>query len=342
MRSKNILFIAYYFDPYEVVGVKRISYWANQIKSVSKGRYNPAIITSTYEDTTSSNITRIKSPLSNSFFWSIKIIPTLIKSLSDKSIIVITGGPFGTFWLTYLFRLFNKKVILDFRDPYANNPIHKINFFKKTFKNIYEFLVCLPANKIITINNECSKLINCNYNKIELIENGFDERVLKEINRKNIVEKTICYSGKISQGRDLNEFLTKMKKSPILKKYKFLYIGPDFSKIKNKDLVRSYGLLSYKENLEIISSCEYTLLLYAGYPFESSTKLFDYIGLNKPIIVYSSNKNRQGSIPKIMESYSNSFYFESKSYKINPQQKNNDEYSRMSGLILLINLFDSF
>jgi hypothetical protein len=342
LKSRSILFISYYFDPTPIVGAKRISYWANQIEKISNNKYKPTVITSSQdlEKSTEENIKRIKSPRNNPFLWTLKILPILFKSIRNKSCIVITGSPFALFWLTILLNLFGKKVILDFRDPYSNNPIHNVSLIKSKLKNFYEYLVCIFAHTVITVNEESSKLINCNQNKMRIIENGFDDTVLKKIKRKEVVEKTISYSGKLSQGRDLNEVIEKMKLSPLLKDFKIVYTGPDFSKIIDKDRVISYGQVSYEENLEIISSCEFTLLLFAGHPFESSTKIFDYIGLNKPMITYSSNGIRHGAIADIMKKYTNSFYFDSKNFDCSDLGADNYEFSRLYGLNQLINILD--
>jgi hypothetical protein len=342
LKSKEILFISYYLDPSTLVGAKRMSYWASNIENISNKKYKSIVLTSSLDEKKLKEnfIKRIKSPFNNSFLWTLKIIPTLLKSIHKKSFIVITGSPFVLFWLSFPLFFLKKKVILDFRDPYADNPIHNINSIKKKLKIIYEYLVCLIAFKVITVNEDCSKLIYCNHKKIIIIENGFDEKILNKINRRVVIEKTISYSGKLSQGRDLNNFIKKMRLSPSLKDFKIVYTGPDFSKINHKDQVISYGEVSYQENLEIISSCEFTLLLFAGHSFESSTKIFDYIGLKKPIIVYSANRIRHGAIAKIMTKYSNSFYFESENIKDIDLSIDNYEFSRLCGLNKLINILD--
>ncbi len=342
MKSKKILFISYYLNPSNLVGAKRISYWTSNIENASNGNYQPSVLTSTLNENKLNEdfIKRIKSPFNNPFLWTFKIIPILLRSLQNQSIIIISGSPFALFWLVVLLSFLKKKVILDFRDPYSNNPIHKISPVKKIIKKCYEYLVCFMAYKVITVNEECSKLINCNHKKMIIIENGFNEKILNKIDKRVVIEKTISYSGKLSQGRDLNSFIEKMILSPLLKDFKIVYTGPDFSKIKYKNKVISYGQVSYEKNLEIISSCEFTLLLFAGHSFESSTKIFDYIGLKKPIIVYSSNGLRHGAIAEIMKKYSNSFYFESNNFNVNDLFIDNYEFSRLYGLKKLINILN--
>jgi hypothetical protein len=342
LKSKEILFISYYLDPSNLVGAKRMSYWASNIENVSNRKYKPTVITSSLDKNKLNEefVKRIKSPCNNPFLWTLKIIPTLLKSIHNKSFIIITGSPFALFWLIFPLFFFKKNIILDFRDPYSNNPIHIISPIKKRLKNVYEYLVCLMAYKVITVNEECSKLINCNHKKMIIIENGFNENIVNKIDRRVVVEKTISYSGKLSQGRDLNDFIEKMRLSPSLKDFKIVYTGPDFSKIKYKDQVISYGQVSYEKNLEIISSCEFTLLLFAGHSFESSTKIFDYIGLKKPIIVHSSNGIKHGAIAKIMTKYSNSFYFEYENIKDIDLDIDNYKFSRLYGLNKLINILD--
>lgn len=342
MKNSDVLFISYFFDPSPLVGAKRISYWADQLGNVSGKNYNPTVITSSLHnhEEKDEKVKRISSFKNKPLLWTFKILPTLFKSIRGKSIVLITGSPFELFWLAIILKFFRKKVILDFRDPYSNNPIHNINFLKKKVKNLYEYIVCIFANRVITVNVESAKLIICNQKKIRIIENGFDERILGRIIKKDVVEKTISYSGKLSLGRDLNEFIEKMKSSSSIKDYKIVYTGPDFDKIRDKDMVINYGQVPYEKNLEIISRCEYTLLLFAGHPFESSTKVFDYIGLNKPIIVYSSTGVKHGAIADIMKKYTNCYYFGCENFDNNDIANNNYEFSRLFGLKQLINLLD--
>ena len=349
MKNENITFISYYFYPYKEVGAKRVTYWANNLYKYSN--YDVTVYTSTIQksfvDSSKNNnlkIVRIKAPFNNPLIWALKIIPILIKSFyTRKSIYILSGGPFGFFYLTYLIKLFGSKVILDFRDPFAKNPLHNVSFYKRILKTLYEYLVCLPADKIITVNRYCGKIICASQNKISYIDNGYDDTQIKKIKNTAVELKTIGYAGKLSIGRNLNLFLEKLQKSRYYKNYKVKYIGNDYKKICNKYkyMVENFGFKDYLSTLKILNKCEITLLLYGGEKFESSTKIFDYMGLKKPIIAFANKKKGIGQVDRILKNYPHTFYL-SKKINFNISKVNAKKFSRKNGLKSLLKILYEF
>ena len=49
MKPKEILFISYYLDPSNLVGAKRMSYWASNIENISNKKYKPTVLTSSLD-----------------------------------------------------------------------------------------------------------------------------------------------------------------------------------------------------------------------------------------------------------------------------------------------------
>ena len=309
MNQKKVLFIAYYYFPFKEVGATRVNYWSKELPLNSN--FKSFVLTSTKINHMADisvdglEIKRIPTLTMSPFVWSLKIIPAIFNLSRKCRIAVISGGPFSPFFLSYLLRFLGCKVILDFRDPYANNPLHKVNIIKRYLKLFFEALVCLPANKIITVNPYCQELIAANKKKFTIIDNGFDEKTVNSLTPHKTSLNTIGYAGKINPSRNINAFLATMVKSHVYMNFKLIYIGPDFDKIssKFKDKVKNIGFVSYKKTLEELNKCEILLLLYGGEKFESSTKVFDYISLKKPILLYPNKKSTKTQIDKILENY---------------------------------------
>lgn len=320
------IFVAYYFEPFEGVGGKRISYWAKKLMVTENDK--KFVITRFNENFNTKdndfNLYRFSYDVKSRFLWFLWAFKTLISLLViDKSIVVITGGPFFPMALGFLVRLMGAKLILDFRDPYARNPLHKVSISKKIFKYFFEFIVCLPANKIITTSIHSGNLIASSKQKFVFIDNGYDESVKSSIDTsQKKIKNTIGYAGKISPGRDINKFLKILENHSFFSDYTFHYIGPD-EKLINDNLkceVISHGPKPYKETLEILNSLEILLLIYGGEKFESSTKIFDYIGLEGNIIVYNSREIYEGAAIDILEMYG--------SYKVFNENTDNIFYSK--------------
>ena len=349
MKSKPVIFVSYYYRPFSGVGAKRVNYWAKYLFKLSNSTFSSHVITGTKSNNHSKDefnkVHRISAFFENPLIWSFQIIPKIIflRFKHSNPVFIISGGPFAPFWLTYIIKALCSKVVLDFRDPYAMNPLHKVRFVKKTLKLLFEKIVTIPADNIITVNKYCRELIYCNQKKILLIDNGFNEKVLQSLKLRPTIKNTIGYAGKISIGRDLNHFLNHAKLNPNFKNCSLKYIGPDSELISGEHKsVTCFGVKSYKETLELLSSCEYLLLLYAGESFESSTKIFDYLALNKPIIVHSKNHNKKGEIVDILKNRVNSFFVDTKT--IDHEKKYNkvniDQFSRAKGLAKLINVLN--
>jgi hypothetical protein len=372
----KILFIAYYFDPYPGVGAKRVSYWVKHIYERSNYSIEPTIITATKPDKKVlkeyKNLIYIKDTGQSIYKYLFKYDPgiTWINNLQDYfkvnsskfkyDVVLLTGGPFLHFGISrFLKKKFNSKIILDYRDPFAINPLFRNqNFLKLFIKKKLEKKFNKLADKIITVNKYCAKLlINDNPNKIEIIDNGFDETVIDNINTENykirISNKKyidIVYAGKLSHGRNIEPFLKFIINQSILRLH---YIGSDSKLLEKYSFSKNiiiYGEKSYNDTLKIISECDIGLVLTGGHPFESTTKIFDYIGLKKTILIITNGKKYFGSIYDILKNYPSQIWCENneddfkyiyskyKSHSFKMDKFDTSIYSRKYGLEKLIKI----
>lgn len=323
----KVLFIAYYFDPFPGVGAKRVSYWAKNISELSGGSIQASVVTATPQNDETSlgkgeiiyvkdddiSILKIFFKYDKGITWknSLKKYFSNSETKFDYDIVVVTGGPFMHFGIGgFLKKRFGCKIILDFRDPFAINPLFKNqNFFKVSLKKFFENKFISKADKIITVNKYCVELLAKNKGtKIEVIENGFDEKILSKIpsdasfNKDN--QLIIGYAGKLSHGRNIAPLLSYIEKNDNLR---FYYIGDDSEIVENFKNTKTFGTRSYEEALDILAKCDTGLVLTGGNPFESTTKIFDYIGLNKGILVVSERPLKKGSILDVLQQYPNYF-----------------------------------
>lgn len=339
----NYIFIAYYFDPYPGVGAKRISYWA---KNLDLSGVNSKIVLTRFPDDKNStdnfyNLKRLSYNTDSKVLWLIWSASNLLRLLrSSRAVVIITGGPFFPMALGLIVKLFRSKLVLDFRDPYARNPLHDVTFIKQKLKIFYEYIICLSADKIITTSLFSGKLITTKKSKLQYIDNGYDETILSRIKFTNIIiPNSIGYAGKISQKRDINGFLDKIKQDKKFSRFTLHYIGSDFNNIdiKHQDKVIPHGNQSYENTLKLLNQFEVLLLVYGGEEFESSTKIFDYIGLNKKILVYNHKGVYKGAVINILKEYNNYSIF-NKDLKETPVKEKEIEikkFSRSKGLLEL-------
>ena len=305
MSSKQIVIISYHFVPYRGVGVQRPEYWHY---SFLEDGIPVNVITSTIRKNTEDKSVTVKFSGYKPVLWTLLLALSILKTyaLSKKRIFIITGGPFAPMILAPLLRILGNKVILDFRDPYARNPLHRVGRLRKIFKACFEFVVCRFADKVIVVNDVCAQLILARKSRIVVIDNGFDDRISLD-DKPAVVQGRIGYAGKLGLDRDLEGFISILHKNNISSD--IVYIGSDLGIIESKyrSHVNNLGWMSKKDVIHELSKCNYLLLLHGGEDFESSTKIFDYIQLNKPILPYPTLKKSSRMYQILSDSKKGSF-----------------------------------
>jgi hypothetical protein len=352
MAKKRILFLSYYFPPFDSVGVKRIAYWFNNIKEYG---FEPVVFTAVKQNEKKENIVYVEAEDSSNLMsylikdkgigW-IKPLQNKLKEYKSDEFdyILISGGPFMQMLLTkFIKKNFNAKIILDFRDPFYANPRFPKNKIKDGIKLYFQNKFLKYTDIVITVNKECKNLIN--HNNIHLIDNGFDDTILENAitnnNTKSDNNNTAVATGKVYSDFSINEFFEALKTDSSIK---FEYIGNN--KFESySDYYSHGGVLPYPNALDFINKADFCILFTGGHPFESSTKIFDYLGLNKTILVITEGKPKTGSLHEITKEYPNIFWSKNNkedilnSFESIKKHKNikvdTSKYARANGLKVL-------
>lgn len=384
MSEKRILFIAYFFEPFKGVGAQRVSYWAKNINQV-----DPNIVCDVITATPQGELNYTKEgirklyyiPNSGShdfvckfikdegFSWQKDIKDFFNNKVSDEKydVIIITGGPFMHFSLAKYFKQkFNSKIILDFRDPFSNNPRFGRQMIKSAVKGIFERKFIKNSDYVVTVNEYCARLMPIkDFKKVHIIDNGYDERALAYVKKdigKCIVNSEnnkirIVYAGSFYQDSNLINLINAINMQQTSNNFEFHHIGKKSELLNNYkgfSNIIQHGYHTYGETLNIINSCEIGLILTDGSPQISTTKIFDYIGLEKPILIIADGKLETGNIHLITKDYPMVFWCKNTLEDIKKtlleiaEIKNMDiefkhkyKYSREFGLKKLIKLINS-
>lgn len=314
----KLLFIAYHFDPYPGVGSTRISYWAKHAKRLDPNIQKVDVITTTSNPDKTDGIDHIYViPISSEQKKFLDIGSDWIKPLKDflndhlklisYDVAIITGNPFGHFFIQDKLKKSNIKTIIDFRDPMALNPraIKSVGFYMKLpFKVFLEAYFIYQSTLTICINKYCKNLIlfkNIFNKKIKLIDNGYDESVFQCLKSKTKAgnKVSLAFAGTAYDDRSPNNLIEAINESSLFE----LWVIGNNNHIPSSSNVLNKGFQTYKETIEILKEADILVLLTAGYPFESSTKIFDYLRLKKPILILSQNEYKRTAIKDILENY---------------------------------------
>ena len=372
----KILFVAYYFEPFAGVGAKRISYWARQIAKSEKD-IELEVVTATPESATDEFKVHYVEDVKNNTFgklfksdqgasWSSNL-KTWFKLKNDYDIILFTCGPFIHLRLVPWIKKQNpnSKVIIDFRDPMATNPRSNFNTLKLKLKNslikVMEKSFVSKSDHVISVNKQCLGLISgCENIPTTIIDNGYDEEILKKIDQDFQEHENVrlVYAGSFFRDRNPTPLLEYLKefnsKNEPSQQIHFVHVGQQSNFLEDYrdcDWLIECGVKTYNETLAIISSCNYGLIFTLGHPFESTTKVFDYIALRKKILIFANSIPQEGPLVEYGKLYTSTYWSENKktsiellmNEKISNEQTakhfNVEIFSRKAGLVKLLAIF---
>lgn len=302
---KNILILSYFFKPFPGVGAKRTTYWFERLSEV----YNTTVFTATKQRKKDEQIIYVAPEKKNSILskiikdegvkWINPIKKELLKNNKEYDYIIISGGPFMHMLISkFLKKKFHSRIILDFRDPFYANPRFNTNFIKDRIKLFFQNRFLKYSDEVITVNDYCAKLIS--FDSINIIDNGYDDSI-KTTNNK-IIKKKLISIGRLDTEFNINYFNQLMSENS---DYKFYYYGIDSDLFRNSNSNNLYSPIDYKSVLDEISSSEICVLFTTGLPFESTTKIFDFLAFNKKILIITQAEPQTGSLHQITKDYPN-------------------------------------
>lgn len=276
----------------------------------------------------------------------------------------------------YAKKKYNLPWVADFRDPWVGNVFMTEGHSEKRKKKeaAMEAEVIKYADKIIMVTEPICDMYKKRYpeysDKFVTITNGFDSGDYTNINTVREDEFTICYSGILTEGQSpetlikaiekLIEYDNEVKENIKIKfigymldEYKYMFLN---SSLKEKLFVLDY--MPHKDCLEHMKGADINLMILADKEESKgvfSGKIFDYIGVEKPILGImpkgvASNLILQkdigksfnhGEVDEVYEFIKDNYYLwkENKGVSTNAKEKC-AEFDRINLTKQLVNLFD--
>jgi hypothetical protein len=224
--------------------------------------------------------------------------------------IIATGDPFVLFsYASKLSKEFGIPWIADYRDPWSQNFSSKKGYFQRKLDLFFEKKIVKSCSKIITVDALFKLKIGQLFPQkaFDILPNGFDEEQIASCSRieQNSKQLTFSFIGTIYNWHPLelilNDFSNFAKMHPekpfILKFYGTNcperieeLVESNYSDLKNKTII-----LNKLPNGQLLQSLakDNVLLLFNYYNF-TGTKIYDYLGLKRKIILcYSDSAEAQ-------------------------------------------------
>ncbi len=223
--------------------------------------------------------------------------------------LLVTLGPFYPLYSLKLYvEKYNLPYMLDFRDLGSIERIKKdtlLNYIKTTMTELYahhvEATVIRGADYVTVVCpgdvGRMQKAYGIPDEKIDCVFNGYDEERTKDV----VLRKTDDNTFKIGV---FGKFMIYNKaKGPLILRavdrlrqdgydVEIVHVGVGRDKVRatveemgiDPGCYNGYGIRDYKEGVEIMSGCNMFAMDYV-HPTGLGTKIFDYVRLDKPILV---------------------------------------------------------
>jgi len=134
-----------------------------------------------------------------------------------------------------------------------------------------------------------------------------------------------------------------------------LHIGKPLESLDSQKGVTSTGLVSYSDAVGYAKGADIGLILASGMAFESTTKIFDYIGLELPILIITNGEVQTGNIHEVTRGYNMVWWAANNEhsildalkeimiFKVNCRSSDfsKEKFSRSHGLSALAKIIDS-
>lgn len=306
------LLIAYSFAPDKNVGALRPTYWAEEITQLTGIKLD--VITATKSDSDDDRFNRTVIPNTSKSIWSFLIkdegltwrkdVLNYCNSIDvqEYDFVLFTGGPFFHFSLGKYFRKKGLKVIFDYRDPYSYNPRHNDRGLKRAIKSWFENINLKYADLVVTVNDACHDYIGTKLNLNRgVVANGFDERIIPSV-KKELPTYDLFYAGRFYW--EPVDFFNGVLDANLSLAHAGVPQEYDHQFVKTKKFTQ-LGLLSQKEMYLELQKAEIGIVFTIDVPFESTTKLYDYLALNKKILIITQGKPNVGVLKRELEKYPN-------------------------------------
>lgn len=237
--------------------------------------------------------------------------------------IIATGDPFVLFFYAKkLSQEFSIPWIADYRDPWSRQKNIEINRFYFYWNRFLEKKIVKTSSAICTVSDFFKMKVSSivpNDISIHIIRNGYDPEVI-DLNSVSPQESdclTISFIGTIYQWHPWKSFVEQVSEYMIANpgveirlNFYGINIPEEVQQVINQlperfqDLMKVYSRIPNSELMQQIAK-ENVMLLFNYYSFEG-TKIYDYLGMKRKIILCYSNDEKAMELKRNYYSYNDS------------------------------------
>ena len=219
-------------------------------------------------------------------------------------VIIATGEPFILFlYAAKLSKQFGVPWVADYRDPWSSNDIYANKLLLRKWNSYFEKRIVISATKITTVSKFVQRKIenivqNMSY---EILPNGYDPTFIIETQSIKQDDKVlqIAFAGSLYKWNPIESFLRTVSiflTSNIEINIRINFYGSNIDD-ELRVLISKYPLLDghvflypkIQNNILLLRLAENNVMLLFNYYSYLGTKIFDYLGIRRKILLCYSN-----------------------------------------------------
>jgi glycosyltransferase involved in cell wall biosynthesis len=244
--------------------------------------------------------------------WMVPAILSGLKIVKSGKVDIIfaTGMPWTSLLIGYFLKIVTgKKLIVDFRDPWVENPFIPKSEFEQRIDRRWERQIIGKADLILANTNQLERELVARYpawkQHIMCLPNGFDLSDFSDIyiGENGNQEFILTHAGLLYEQRDPMPVLAAIEKiyeydKNIASSLRFHQIGNLKLKYNLTKVIKQKGLstnviltddVDYKTSLSRIANSDALLIFQQGTKNQVPSKLYEYIFFEKPIIAIAEH-----------------------------------------------------
>lgn len=329
----RVLLVSYFSGDCRSVAVQRINYWMEQIGEVSNGQVEIHLATALGGQAHHQNVHVVPDRHAAGLLgksnqlppWASKFIESEVRNAKAFStlshywrysleqyfdgidegfdVVIISGNPFACFdFAAYAKRRWHARVILDYRDPFANNPRFQYTPEAREWARYIERGYNLQSDAVAVVSDHVAGFLEARADlDVVVVPNGYDERISGHIERAELLTDVVnfVHAGSFYHYGSPRTLLGEMDPSNHL----FHHVGSDSgleSDLRNHAAVVMHGRKDYETALSIVGGADCGVVFLSESSFETTTKVFDYLAMGIDILLCTPGEVGQGALAEIL------------------------------------------
>jgi hypothetical protein len=374
----RVLLVAYFAGSCGAVGAKRVNYWASELPIEAdrpltvdvasampqalaagtrhhfvpdRGRAELVMPFETEPEWCSRAMEREVEQSAKfstvGYYWRYGLERYFQDRAEEFDAVIISGNPFAPFeFASWAKRRWGAAVLLDYRDPFANNPRMLYADQARQEAAYVERGYNLASDVVLVVNDDCVRLVAGPRDaRVAIIPNGYDDRALDSLvmrdPRSATDVVTLAHAGSFYADRSPDALVAALTPG----RQRLLHIGsagPFDSLESASDVVEVRGGLPYAEAMATIAGADLGVVYVTDTGFETPTKIYDYLGLGLEVLIITTGPIRGGALGRALEGVPGIHWVPNRRealldfltvYKPEPQLRNSrrDAFSRRAG-----------